>query len=89
MTAEGYDYEYALTTSIHDQWGYGSYSSTTGTFPIEVTVDPPPWTCGSCRDMRFMSGHARHVGTCASCRKTKGQVNEHTPGPRHERPRGG
>jgi len=55
MTAEGYDYEYALTTSIHDQWGYGSYSSTTGTFAIEVTVDPPPWTCGSCRDMRFMS----------------------------------
>jgi len=49
MTAEGYDYEYALTTSIHDEWGYGSYSSTTGTFTIEVTVDPPAWTCGSCR----------------------------------------
>jgi hypothetical protein len=49
MTAEGYDYEYALTTSIHYEWGYGSYSSTTGTFAIEVTVDPPPWTCGSCR----------------------------------------
>ena len=55
MTAEGYDYEYALTTSIHDQWGYGSYSSTTGTFAIEVTVDPPAWTWGSCRDMGFMS----------------------------------
>ena len=55
MTAEGYDYEYTLTTSIHDEWGYGSYSSTTGTFAIEVTVDPPAWTCGSCRDMRFMS----------------------------------
>jgi len=68
MTAEGYDYEYALTTSIHDEWGYGSYSSTTGTFTIEVTVDPPAWTCGSCRDMRFMSGHAVHVGTCGSCR---------------------
>ncbi len=68
MTAEGYDYEYALTTSIHDEWGYGSYSSTTGTFAIEVTVDPPAWTCGSCR-------------------KTKGQVDEHTSGPRHERPR--
>ena len=49
MTAEGYDYEYALTTSIHDEWGYGSYSSTTGTFAIEVTVDPPAWTCGSCQ----------------------------------------
>jgi len=49
MTAEGYDYEYALTMSIHDEWGYGSYSSTTGTFAIEVTVDPPAWTCGSCR----------------------------------------
>ncbi len=61
MTAEGYDYEYTLTTSIHDEWGYGSYSSTTGTFAIEVTVDPPAWTCGSCRDMRFMSGHAVHV----------------------------
>jgi len=62
MTAEGYDYEYALTTSIHDEWGYGSYSSTTGTFAIEVTVDPPAWTCGSCRDMRVMSsGHAVHV----------------------------
>jgi len=70
MTAEGYDYEYALTTSIHDEWGYGSYSSTTGTFAIEVTVDPPAWTCGSCR-------------------KTKGQVDEHTPDPRHERPRAG
>jgi len=55
MTAEGYDYEYALTTIIHDQWGYGSYSSTIGTFTIEVTVDPPAWTCGSCR------GHAVHV----------------------------
>jgi hypothetical protein len=74
MTAEGYDYEYALTTSIHDEWGYGSYSSTTGTFTIEVTVDPPAWTCGSCR---------------GSCRKIKGQVDEHTSRPRHDRPRVG
>ncbi len=70
MTAEGYDYEYALTTSIHDEWGYRSYSSTTGTFTIEVTVDPPAWTCGSCR-------------------KIKGQVDEHTSRPRHDRPRVG
>jgi len=70
MTAEGYDYEYALTTSIHDEWGYGSYSSTTGTFTIEVTVDPPACTCGSCR-------------------KIKGQVDEHTSRPRHDRPRVG
>ncbi len=70
MTAEGYDYEYALTTSIHDEWGYGSYSSTTGTFAIEVTVDPPTWTY-------------------ASCRKIKGQVDEHTSRPRHDRPRAG
>ena len=70
MTAEGYDYEYAFTTSIHDEWGYGSYSSTTGTFTIEVTVDPPAWTGGSCR-------------------KIKGQVDEHTSRPRHDRPRVG
>ncbi len=79
MTAEGYDYEYALTTSIHDEWGYGSYSSTTGTFAIEVTVDPPAWTCASCR----RRGHAPHVG------KIKGHVDEHTSGPRHDRPRAG
>jgi len=58
MTAEGYDYEYALTTSIHDEWGYGSYSSTTGTFAIEVTVDPPAWTCGSCRHVARQRGRS-------------------------------
>ncbi len=58
MTAEGYDYEYALTTSIHDQWGYGSYSSTTGTFAIEVTVDPPAWTWGSCRHVARQRGRS-------------------------------
>ncbi len=61
MTAEGYDYEYALTTRIHDEWGYGSYSSTTGTFTIEVTVDPPPWTCGSCRKIKgHVNEHTSH-----------------------------
>jgi len=66
MTAEGYDYEYALTTIIHDQWGYGSYSSTTGTFTIEVTVDPPAWTCGSCRrDKRLWTQQAA-VGQAAA-----------------------
>jgi len=81
MTAEGYDYEYALTTSIHDEWGYGSYSSTTGTFAIEVTVDPPTWTCASCRvDMRLMSGHAPHVAwTCASCRVDMRLMSGHAP----------
>jgi len=85
MTAEGYDYEYALTTSIHDEWGYGSYSSTTGTFAIEVTVDPPTWTCASCREVTVDPP----TWTCASCRKIKGQVDEHTSGPRHDRPRAG
>ncbi len=74
MTAEGYDYEYALTTSIHDEWGYGSYSSTTGTFTIEVTVDPPAWTCGSCRDMRVMSGHAGHVARISASGHGKRQA---------------
>jgi len=80
MTAEGYDYEYALTTSIHDEWGYGSYSSTTGTFTIEVTVDPPAWTCGSCREVTvdppaWTCGSCREVTvdppawTCGSCRE--------------------
>jgi len=43
MTAEGYDYEYALTMISHDPAGYGTYSSTATTSHIEVTVDPPPW----------------------------------------------
>ncbi len=85
MTAEGYDYEYALTTSIHDEWGYGSYSSTTGTFAIEVTVDPPAWTCGSCREVTVDPP----AWTCGSCRKIKGQVDERTSRPRHDRPRVG
>jgi len=49
MTAEGYDYEYALTMISHDAGDYGNYSSTPTTSRIEVTVDPPPWTCASCR----------------------------------------
>ncbi len=52
MTAEGYDYEYALTMISHDSAGYGTYSSTATTSHIEVTVDPPPWTCGSCRKIK-------------------------------------
>ncbi len=100
MTAEGYDYEYALTTSIHDEWGYGSYSSTTGTFAIEVTVDPPTWTYASCREVTvdpptWTYASCREVTvdpptwTYASCRKIKGQVDEHTSRPRHDRPRAG
>jgi len=52
MTAEGYDYEYALTMTSHDAWGYGTYSSTPTTSRIEVTVDPPPWACASCRKIK-------------------------------------
>ncbi len=72
MTAEGYDYEYALTTSMHDEWGYGSYSSTTSTFTIEVTVDPPACLCSA-------------KGTD----KINEQVDDYTPGPRHDRPQVG
>jgi len=89
MTAEGYDYEYALTTSIHDEWGYGSYSSTTGTFAIEVTVDPPPWICGSCRQRPAIHAPLACFCCAKSTDKIKGQVDEHTPGPRHDRPRVG
>jgi len=49
MTAEGYDYEYALTTIMHDVGDYGTYSSTSTTSRIEVTVDSPPWACAACR----------------------------------------
>jgi hypothetical protein len=52
MTAEGYDYEYALTMISHDAGDYGTYSSTPTTSRIEVTVDPPPWTCASCRKVK-------------------------------------
>jgi hypothetical protein len=48
MTAEGYDYEYALTMISHDAGDYGTYSSTPTTSRIEVTVDPP-------LDVRLMS----------------------------------
>jgi len=79
MTAEGYDYEYALTTSIHDEWGYGSYSSTTGTFAVEVTVDPPAWTCGSCRkDKRLWTQQAAAWPTsCAARRRGTWPQREH------------
>jgi len=68
MTAEGYDYKYALTMISYDPGGYGTYSSTATTSHMEVTVDPAPWRCASCRH----PGHALHVGTCASCHKIKG-----------------
>ncbi len=49
MTAEGYDYDYAISMPLIEAPIYGTYTATEITSLIEVTVDPPPWTCASCR----------------------------------------
>jgi len=49
MTAEGYDYACHITKRCMEPGGSGTYNSTYTILCIEVTVDPPPWTCPSCR----------------------------------------
>jgi hypothetical protein len=85
MTAEGYDYEYGHSMFVFDDAYYGTRSSTTTTYHTEVTVDPPPWTCKSCRgDKHGSTTHDagaschgdKHGSTAhdagASCHKIKG-----------------
>ncbi len=69
MTAEGYDYEYGHSMFVFDDAYYGTRSSTTTTYHTEVTVDPPPWTCKSCRGDKH--GSTAH-DAAASCHKIKG-----------------
>jgi hypothetical protein len=85
MTAEGYDYEYGHSMFVFDDAYYGTRSSTTTTYHTEVTVDPPPWTCKSCRGDKH--GSTAH-DAAASCRKVKESLPCKPPAAyRHDWPR--
>jgi len=62
MTTEGYDFEYRITTGLSEPWGYGTYTSTCTILCIDVTVDPPAWTCPSCRKTKDQVDERRGVG---------------------------